>query len=133
MDRPYALIFDVFGSLVDWRTSVARAVAAVLTEKGLEGDPVALAVEWRAEYQPGMQRIRSGGRGYVALDILHRENLERVLERHRLREYFSPDEKAALARCWGRLDPWPDVVPGLMAAREAGFLVVPCSPMARSR
>ncbi|MEL7215893.1 MAG: HAD-IA family hydrolase, partial [Pseudomonadota bacterium] len=70
---------------------------------------------------------RSGGRGYVALDILHRENLERVLERHRLREYFDEEEVRRFARCWERLDPWPDVVSGLMAAREAGLLVAPCS------
>ena len=115
---PRALIFDVFGTCVDWRTSIADQVAAALP--GL--DAPAFADAWRGEYQPAMERIRSGGRGYVALDDLHRENLELVAERFGI----VPDDPAALARAWERLDPWPDVVRGLGAMRVQRILA-PCS------
>ena len=72
--RAKALIFDVFGTCVDWRTSVSREVAAALP--GVDAD--AFVTAWRAEYDPAMARIREGGRGYVPLDDLHRENLHKV-------------------------------------------------------
>ncbi|MBJ3761972.1 haloacid dehalogenase type II [Maribius pontilimi] len=113
-----ALIFDVFGTCVDWRGSVAREVAVAIPSV----DAFAFADAWRAEYQPAMERIRSGGRGYVALDDLHRENLEIVLDRFGV---TCPDP-AQLARAWERLAPWPDTVPGLAAMREKR-IVAPCS------
>ncbi len=116
MDR--AFIFDVFGTCVDWRNSVAREVAGVLP--GV--DALAFADAWRGEYQPGMERIRSGNRGYVPLDDLHLENLERVLGRFEV----ACDAPADLNRAWEKLDPWPDVVPGLAALRAKG-LIAACS------
>ncbi|MEZ5913805.1 MAG: haloacid dehalogenase type II [Paracoccaceae bacterium] len=113
-----ALIFDVFGTCVDWRSSVARAVAAALP--GV--DATAFATAWRAEYDPAMARIRDGGRGYVALDDLHRENLHRVLDRFGAR----CDDPAGLNTAWERLDPWPDVVAGLTRLRRA-HIIAPCS------
>jgi 2-haloacid dehalogenase len=113
-----ALIFDVFGTCVDWRTSVAREVA-----KALPGiDPTAFADAWRAEYQPAMERIRSGGRGYVPLDDLHMENLRIVLAR------FGAEcaDAEALNGAWERLDPWPDTVPGLAALKKR-HIIAPCS------
>ena len=111
-----ALIFDVFGTCVDWRTSVAREVAAVLPEV----DATAFADAWRAEYQPAMERVRSGGRGYVPLDVIHAENLAIVADR------FGVAAPPSLAAAWERLDPWPDVLPGLAALRETALLA-PCS------
>ena len=64
-----AVIFDVFGTVVDWRTGVAESVAPALAEKEVPVDPLEFATRWRAEYQPAMQRIRAGERGYVPLDI----------------------------------------------------------------
>ena len=113
-----ALIFDVFGTCVDWRTSVAREVAAAVP--GV--DPMGFAVAWRGEYQPAMERIRSGRRGYVALDDLHRENLDRVLERFGA----ACDDPDALNRAWEKLDPWPDVVSGLKALKSR-HIIAPCS------
>ena len=113
-----AFIFDVFGTCVDWRISVAREVAAVLPDV----DALAFADAWRGEYQPAMERIRSGGRGYVRLDTLHRENLDIVLDRAGV----SVADPAALNAAWERLDPWPDVVPGLTALRDKG-LIATCS------
>jgi 2-haloacid dehalogenase len=113
-----AAIFDVFGTCVDWRNSVAREVANVLPE----ADALAFADAWRGEYQPAMERIRDGGRGYVALDILHRENLDIVLDRFGV---SAPDPEA-LNRAWQKLDPWPDVVEGLNSLRQS-HLIAPCS------
>ena len=123
---PDALIFDVFGTLVDWRSSIATHVTAAFAEKGREIDDEAFADAWRGEYQPAMQRIRSGGRGYVALDDLHRENLMAVLAATGNAAAFEPDEIIALARAWERLDPWPDVPAGLLRLKDRA-IVAPCS------
>lgn len=123
--RPEALIFDVFGTLVDWRAGVARAVAAAFAAKGLPVDAPAFADAWRAEYQPSLARVRDGARGYAPLDDLHRENLARVLAGLGVAA-FDAAEVAALARAWERLDPWPDVRPGLAALRPHALLA-PCS------
>lgn len=111
-----ALLFDVFGTCVDWRSAIAREVAAVLPEV----DAHAFADAWRGEYDPAMARIREGGRGYVALDDLHRENLHRVAARFGV---SPPDD---LSHAWERLDPWPDTVAGLGALKRAA-IIAPCS------
>lgn len=116
-----ALFFDVFGTLVDWRGSIAREVRRL----GLNVEPHAFADAWRNEYQPAMQAVRSGGRGYVKLDVLHRENLDRILPRFGL-EAMSEADRAALNLIWHRLDAWPDVVAGLMALRK-NYLLAPMS------
>lgn len=113
-----ALIFDVFGTCVDWRSSIARAVARELPQV----DALAFADAWRGEYQPAMERIRSGKRGYVALDDLHLENLEKVCADFGV---TCPDP-ARLNQAWEKLDPWPDVVPGLRALK-AHAIIAPCS------
>ena len=125
-EEPQALIFDVFGTLVDWRTGVAREVAAALSPITDKIDPCAFADEWRGQYQPAMERIRSGGRGYVPLDILHLENLEFVLERHGLSDRLDMAAKAELNRAWEKLPPWPDTVPGLTRLKSR-FFIAPCS------
>ncbi|GHE04731.1 haloacid dehalogenase [Defluviimonas sp. 20V17] len=113
-----ALIFDVFGTCVDWRGSVARAVAGALP--GV--DAPAFADAWRAEYDPAMARIREGGRGYIALDDLHLENLFRVCDRF----HATCADPETLNRAWERLDPWPDVAPGLRALKTHR-IIAPCS------
>ncbi len=123
---PDALIFDVFGTLVDWRTSIALHVTAAFAAKGFEVDGEAFADAWRGEYQPAMERIRGGGRGYVPLDDLHRENLMRVLAARGHAGTIEPDEIIALARAWERLDPWEDVPAGLLRLRDRA-IVAPCS------
>jgi 2-haloacid dehalogenase len=123
---PAALIFDVFGTLVDWRTSIASHVAAAFAARGRDIDALAFADAWRAEYQPAMERIRSGGRGYVPLDDLHRENLMAVLAATGHQADFDPQEIIDLARGWERLDPWPDVVSGLVRLK-ARRIIAPCS------
>jgi 2-haloacid dehalogenase len=110
-----ALFFDVFGTCVDWRTSIRRELRA-------RGLPEELADEWRGLYQPQMDTVRSGAPEWVDLDVLHREALDRLLEAHGL-TVADPDE---LTRAWHRLDPWPDTVPGLTRLKER-FIVAPCS------
>lgn len=123
---PKAAIFDVFGTVVDWRTGVATEVERAFAAKGLRGDPHAFADAWRGEYQPAMARIREGKSGYVALDDLHRENLDIVLDALLLSEHFSTTERDALNHAWEKLPPWPDSVAGLSALRRQ-MIIAPCS------
>lgn len=107
-----ALCFDVFGTVVDWRGSVAREAAAFFGERGVTRDWHAFADAWRARYQPAMEAVRSGQRPWVRLDDLHRENLVAVLDDLGLGGLDDADLDH-LNRAWHRLDPWPDAVAGL--------------------
>jgi len=106
--------FDVFGTVVDWRSGVARASEAFLGKYAIDLDPLAFADQWRALYQPSLQKVRSGQRPWVKLEVLNRENLETVLARHGADFGAIADtELAELNKAWERLDPWPDAVEGL--------------------
>ncbi len=115
MTLPKALAFDVFGTVVDWRTSIARESAGFLAEVGLgERDPAAFADAWRGQYIAAMIGMKTSGREFVPLDVLHREMLETALRAWDV-DPAGLDE-ALLAdwnRAWHRLDPWPDAVEGL--------------------
>ncbi len=117
-----ALIFDVFGTLVDWRSGVARELRSHLRVNAEEAD--ALADAWRDEYQPAMEQVRGGSIPFCKLDLLHRRNLDIVLDRFG----HDADEptRAQLNLAWHRLDAWPDVTPALARLRER-FLLAPCS------
>src|SRR5947199_763131 len=120
-----ALFFDVFGTLVDWRTSIAREANAVLEPLGHSLDWLKFADAWRGEYQPSMEEVRSGKIPFSKRDVLHRMNLERILPRFAVR---GPDERALenLTPAWHRLDAWPDVPAGLARLRK-NFLLAPVS------
>ena len=122
-----ALIFDVFGTLVDWRSGIARETKAFMAEHGVQGiEPEAFADAWRAQYQPAMARIRGGRRGYVALDQLHYENLMVVLKAFELEDRFAEADLRSFARAWEKLPAWPDVSPGLYRLKRT-FAIAPCS------
>lgn len=123
---PKAAIFDVFGTVVDWRKGISDAVAPLLAEKGIEIEPHAFADAWRAEYQPAMERVRSGNRPYCQLDELHLENLDVVLEAFGIADAFADSERRALNHAWERLPPWPDAVAGIAETRRL-MIVAPCS------
>lgn len=119
--------FDVFGTVVDWRTSVARAAAPLLAHHGIDVEPLAFADAWRALYQPAMAPIREGKRPWVKLDVLNRENLEQVLARHGVEAGALPEaELRELNRAWEGLDAWPDAAAGL-ARLKRRFAIAPIS------
>lgn len=120
--RVDALLFDVFGTVVDWRTGIAREVATIL---GPSVDAPAFADAWRGLYQPAMEEVRVGSRPYAKLDVLHAETLLVVLDRFGIAR---PDAAtpARLVNAWHRLDPWPDAAPGLRRLRRR-FLVAALS------
>ena len=128
MNDVQALVFDVFGTLVDWRSGIAREARAALAGPAARGhsiDGEAFADAWRAQYQPVMEEVRSGRVPFSKLDTLHRIGLERVLKDFGLADV---DEaiRGELNLAWHRLDAWPDVTPGLARLRRR-FRIAPCS------
>jgi len=122
------VLFDVFGTVVDWRSGVAAAVRAFAGRHDLDLDPHAFADSWRGQYQPAMQRVRSGARPFVSLDVLHRENLDEALRAFGLDPgAFDPGELDVLSRAWHFLPPWPDSVAGITAIKQGGYIVGPLS------
>ena len=111
-DGVEVLLFDVFGTAVDWRTSLQRWLQGFGRENKLQADWSALVDDWRAAYEPSMARVRQGERPYVTLDVLHRESLDVLLENYGLRGMLESDTRE-MARAWRWLDPWPDTVAGL--------------------
>jgi len=123
-----AVLFDVFGTVVDWREGVARELRAFVDRHGAGGiDAYAVADAWRRRYQPAMQECRSGRRPFTRLDVLHRENLDAVLRECGL-DLAAVDagELDELNRAWHRLDPWPDAIEGL-ARLKRRFVIAPLS------
>jgi 2-haloacid dehalogenase len=121
-----ACLFDVFGTVVDWRASVTRDLQEFAAEKGIAGvDWLEFAVEWRKLYQPSMEEVRSGRRGFTILDVLHRESLEKLVRRYGI-EGLSEADIDHMNRAWHRLDPWPDVREGL-ARLKRHRIIAPCS------
>jgi 2-haloacid dehalogenase len=123
--EPKALAFDVFGTVVDWRSAVIRDGEALGGEKGLDVDWPAFADAWRERYKPSMDRVRRGEVPWTNLDALHRASLEDLLDEFRI-EGLSEEEKEHLNKVWHRLDPWPDSVPGLTRMRER-YVLTPLS------
>lgn len=105
---PHILVFDIFGTVVDWHGSIVRELHALHPD--VDADAFALA--WRAGYQPAMEAVRAGGRGFVKLDLLHREILDGLLPRFGL-THLDEAARAGLNRVWHRLAAWPDSVAGL--------------------
>jgi 2-haloacid dehalogenase len=116
-----ALFFDVFGTLVDWRTSIAREAKIVLEPLGYQLDWPAFADAWRNEYQPAMEEVRSGKIPFCKIDVLHRHNLERIMPRFGIAG-LAEDVARNLNLAWHRLDAWPDVPPGLARLKRRCML-----------
>jgi 2-haloacid dehalogenase len=124
-DSMKALFFDVFGTLVDWRSGVAGAAQALLEPQGIELDWEAFADAWRDQYQPAMEAVRSGNIPYAKLDVLHRGTLQRILPQFGL-EDLQESELDRLTLAWHQLDAWPDVQAGLARLRQR-YLIAPVS------
>jgi 2-haloacid dehalogenase len=116
-----ALLFDVFGTVVDWRGGVIRDITKIAEAKGADVDAAAFADAWRAEYRPAMNLVRRGELPWANLDALHRRTLDRLLDDFGLTG-LDESEKTWLNACWHRLDPWPDAIDGLSRLKR-GFVV----------
>lgn len=121
-----ALLFDVFGTVVDWRGSVIRAGEAISQAHGQSVEWAVLADEWRREgYTNALAKVRSGELPWTRVDVLHRQKLDELLPRFGV-VGLSEDEIASLNQVWHRLDPWPDAVGGLTRLRRR-FTIAPLS------
>jgi len=122
---PKALVFDTFGTVVDWRSSVAGEVASLARTKGLKVDAEKFADAWRAGYAPSMNRVRTGELPWTKLDRLHRMMLDPLLAQFGITG-LSETEIDTLNRAWHRLRPWPDAVAGLTRLKKK-FIIAPLS------
>ena len=120
-----ALFFDVFGTLVDWRSGVAAAAQGILEPQGITLDWIAFADAWRDRYQPAMEAVRSGTVPYTKLDVLHRRTLQKILPQFGV-ETLEGMELDRLTSAWHQLDAWPDVPAGLARLRQR-YLIAPLS------
>jgi 2-haloacid dehalogenase len=116
VEQVRALLFDVFGTVVDWRSGVIRDVSAVAGRAGVAVDAARFADRWRAGYGPAMDLVRSGELPWTTLDDLHRRVLDELVAEFGLAG-LPAAELDWLNACWHRLDPWPDSVPGLARLR----------------
>jgi len=107
-----ALVFDVFGTVVDWRSSITREIKSVGKRLGVEANWEAFADRWRAGYHDGMQAFRDGTDVWKTADQMYRDRLDLLLAEHGITSLSEP-ETEHLNRAWHRLDPWPDSVEGL--------------------
>jgi 2-haloacid dehalogenase len=120
-----ALFFDVFGTLVDWRTGVAREAETILKPLGFAMDWSAFADAWRDQYQPAMEEVRAGRIAYVKLDVVHRRMLQKIVPCFGM-EGLEETTLNQLTLAWHRLDAWKDVPFGLARLRRA-FRIAPVS------
>ncbi len=125
MHVPKALVFDVFGTVVDWRTSIVLEGEDLGRKKNLDVNWAAFADAWRSRYVPSMERVRSGKIPWTKLDDLHRASLEDLLREFDV-EGLSEPEKDHLNRVWHRLDPWPDAFEGLTRLKNS-YVIAPLS------
>ena len=116
-DKVAALLFDVFGTVVDWRGSLIDDLGRFGAARGLTLDWARFSDDWRALYQPAMERVRSGQRAWTVLDVLHRESLDQLIDKYAI-SGLSEADKAHLNRVWHRLQPWPDSVEGLARLKQ---------------
>jgi len=120
-----ALVFDTFGTVVDWRTSVTQEVEQLAKKKGLKVDAAKFADAWRAGYGPSMNRVRTGELPWTRLDALHRMILDKILVDFGITG-LSESEIDTLNHAWHRLRPWPDSVSGLTRLKKQ-FIIAPLS------
>lgn len=120
-----AMVFDTFGSVVDWRGSIIRDLTQWGHENGITADWASLADKWRGRYQPQMEKVRSGQREWTILDVLHRESLEALLPEFGL-QGLNEEQRDHVNRVWHRLDAWPDSISGLSRLKSK-YIIAPLS------
>ncbi len=120
-----ALVFDTFGTVVDWRGSLIAELTAFGRQRGIDADWAALVDAWRGAYRPSMDRVRKGERAWTLLDTLHRETLDRLVQEFGIKG-LSEDDLRHINHGWHRLKPWPDAVAGLTRLKRK-FIIGPLS------
>jgi 2-haloacid dehalogenase len=110
--KPKALLFDVFGTVVDWRTGITRDLTTHFQTYPCDYEPEVIADAWRAEYQPSMEPVRNGSRGYVDLDTLHSENLQSISQKFNF-DLGTDEHREWLVKAWHRLPCWADSASGI--------------------
>ena len=120
-----ALVFDTFGTVVDWRSSVIAEGEQLGKQKHLDADWTKFADTWRGGYGPSMDRVRKGELPWTKLDALHRTILDKLLVDFRI-DGLTEAEKDHLNRVWHRLRPWPDAVRGLTRLKTR-YIIAPLS------
>lgn len=123
--RVKALLFDTFGTTVDWFSSMVAHAERLGSERGIDADWAGLVAEWRAHYKPAIKRVRDGKRDWTGFDILHREELDKIVGKFGAERLASAD-RDLLTLGWHYLRPWPDVVPALYRLKKQ-FIVAPLS------
>jgi 2-haloacid dehalogenase len=123
---PKALVFDTFGTVVDWRGSIIEEGQNWGRARRIDIDWAAFADRWRAGYAPAMDKVRSGELPWTKLDTLHRMILDQILTEFRMMPPLSEEEKDHLNLVWHRLKPWPDSVAGLRRLKKK-FTIAPLS------
>jgi 2-haloacid dehalogenase len=123
--QPVAIVFDTFGSVVDWRSSLIADLTAYGAGQGITADWPALVDAWRAAYHPSMDRVRKGEQAWTTLDALHRSSLDTLIAEFGITA-LSEDDRVHINRGWHRLHPWPDSVPGLTRLKSR-FIIGPLS------
>ena len=119
------LVFDTFGTVVDWRSVIIEEGRQLNSAKRLTIDWAAFADEWRGAYGPSMNRVRTGDLPWTKLDVLHRMSLDALLTKHNVTS-LTEAEKASFNRVWHRGRPWPDSVAGLTRLKRR-FTIAPMS------
>jgi 2-haloacid dehalogenase len=122
---PKALVFDTFGTVVDWRGSIIAEGTAWAKAKGLTVDWARFADQWRNGYAPSMEKVRRGELPWTKLDLLHRMLLEDLLKDFHI-PALTEEEKDHWNRVWHRLKPWPDSVAGLTRLKKK-YIIAPLS------
>jgi 2-haloacid dehalogenase len=122
---PRAILFDTFGTVVDWRTSLIDDLSDYAATRNITADWPALVDAWRANYAPSMDRVRKGAQPWTNLDDLHRATLDVLIERMTIQSLTETD-RDHINRGWHRLKPWPDAIPGLTRLKQK-FTIAPLS------
>lgn len=126
IDNVRAIVFDTFGTITDWRTSIASEGARVASQNGVANfDGDAFARAWRAGYRPGMAKVTSGEREWTPVDVIHRERLDEILPEFGL-DMLGEAEREHLNEAWHRINPWADSIPGLLRLKKT-YLIAPLS------
>lgn len=123
--QPVAIVFDTFGSVVDWRSSLIAELTAFGARRGIAADWAALVDAWRAAYHPSMDRVRKGEQPWTTLDNLHRASLDRLVAEFGISGLTEAD-LVHINLGWHRLTPWPDAVAGLTRLKSR-FIIGPLS------